>query len=157
MVEMVDSGNVFSDLAAARIEREARFKETYRLWMTEAPQRILLRASQLTADQLQDFLLLLTLEGYRDLYEYIVEQHAAAGAAARAKTGTFLRKGVDMQAQAGERNRQLVKQAAEQLIRSRARPYSSISQLAEDVVERTGLSKSTVRGHLAALGMRVNR
>ncbi|UJH72585.1 hypothetical protein L0U95_12335 [Burkholderia cenocepacia] len=154
---MVESANVFRDLAAARVEREARLKETYRLWMTEAPQRILLQASQLTADQLQDFLLLLTLEGYRDLYEYVVEQHAGASVAAQARMGTFLRKGVDMQAQAGERNRQLVKRAAEQLIGSRARPYSSISQLAADVAGRTGLSKSTVRGHLAALGMRVNR
>lgn len=154
---MADPENLFSNLAAARIEREARLKETYRLWMTEAPQRILVWASQLTADQLKDFLHLLTLDGYRNLYEYVVEQYADAGAAAQGKTNTFLRKGADMQAQAGERNRQLVKQTAEQLIRSRARPYSSISQLAEDVVERTGLSKSTVRGHLAALGMRVIR
>ncbi|WP_175691677.1 hypothetical protein [Burkholderia anthina] len=147
----------YVDFDTARAEREAKFRETYRLWMKEAPQRIIQSASGLSADQLRDFLRLLTLEGYRDLYQYVIDQYAEAGAAAQDKAGAFLRKGVDMQTKVGEGNRRTIEQAAEVLMRNRSRPYASLNQLAVDIARQTGLSKSTVRSHLAALGTRVDQ
>ena len=140
-------------IVAARIDRERRFRETFRMWSAAAPPRIAQAAPMLTPEQLAGFQRLLTPDGYKDLYEFIVENYAKSGTELQAQAEAFMGAGKRLQSKTGLDNRARVEAAAKTLQAGRSRSYTSINELAKEIEKMTSLSNSTVRAHLKDLSI----